>query len=207
MTYPSNPQEYPPTGPGAQESYQGYQGYPAQPGYPSSAASGYPAQPGYQSAYPPQAPYPPQGAYPPGYPPQPPYPPQQGYAQPGYAPQPGYPPAAYGQQPYAQPPMHGAPAASPFAGAQARPKARNPLATRALIYGALSLGVNIVGLFLGYFLTGIAAAFTIYYSIRALVYAGKLPGKEGTGAAIAGLVLAVLSLLISIVGYVVQFSR
>jgi hypothetical protein len=71
-----------------------------------------------------------------------------------------------------------------------------------LIYGALSLGANIVGLFFGFFLTGILAVFTIYYAIRALVYAGKLPGKEGTGMAIAGMVLAVLSLLITILGFV-----
>lgn len=54
-------------------------------------------------------------------------------------------------------PMQGA---SPFSGAVGRPKAQNLLATRALIYGALSLGANIVGLFIGFYLTDIAAAFT-----------------------------------------------
>lgn len=58
-----------------------------------------------------------------------------------------------------------------------------------------------MGLLFGVYLTDIWAAFSIYYSIRALVYAGKLPGKEGPGLAIGGLVLAVLSLLITILGY------
>lgn len=158
MTYPSNPQDYPSSGAGGQP------GYPGAPGYGAGApGQGYTSQAGNPGAYPPQAPYSPQpGAYPPGYaPPQAPgYPPQPGYApQPGYPPQPGaYPPAAYGQ-PYAQAqmPMQGA---SPFSGAVGRPKAQNLLATRALIYGALSLGANIVGLFIGFYLTDIAAAFT-----------------------------------------------
>lgn len=196
MTYPSNPHDYPSAGAGEQ------------PGYSGAPGQGYPSQAGNPGAYPPQAPYPPQpGAYPPAYAPQAPsYPPQPGYAPPGYPLQPGYPPQPGYGHPYAQAQMP-MPGASPFPGAVGRPKAQNPLATRALVYGALSLGANIVGLFIGFYLTGIAAAFTIYYSIRALVYAGKLPGKEGTGPAIAGLVLALLSLLISLLGYVAQFRR
>jgi hypothetical protein len=165
----------------------------------------YPANPDPYGQPTPQQPYqypptpggaPQQPAYgPPGYPPQSPqgYPPPTGYGQPGYPP-PGYP-----QQPYGQ---YGVP--QPGQAQRAAPKARNPFARSALVYGALSLGVNIVGLFLGFFLTGILAVYAIYVGIRALVLASRLPGNAGIGAAIGGLVMAVLSLGITVLGFVLR---
>jgi hypothetical protein len=87
---------------------------------------------------------------------------------------------------------------------RATPKARNPLARSALIYGALSLGVNIVGFFVGFFLTGILAAYAIYMGIRALMLASRVPGNPGMGAAVGGLVMAVLSLGITVLGFVLR---
>jgi hypothetical protein len=91
-----------------------------------------------------------------------------------------------------------------YAAGRAAPKARNPLARSALIYGALSLGVNIVGVFVGFYLTGIMAAYAIYMGIRALRLGSRVPGNPGSGEAIGGLVMAVLSLGISVLGFVLR---
>jgi hypothetical protein len=137
-----------------------------------------PQQPGQYPPLPYGAPQPPQG-----------YPPQ-GYPQQPYPQQP-YPQQQYGQQPYGQPGMP----------RTAAPKANNPVARSALIYGAISLGANIVGLFLHFFLTGILGVYALYLGVRALMLARRLPGNAGIGAAIGGLVLALLSLAITALGY------
>lgn len=148
-----------------------------------------PQQPYQYPPTPGAAPQPPAYA-PPGYPSQSPqgYPPPAGYGQPGYP-----------QQPYGQ---YGA--AQPGQAYRAAPQARNPIARSALVYGALSLGVNIVGVFVGFYLTGIMAAYAIYMGIRALLLARRLPGNAGTGAAVGGLVMAVLSLGITVLGFVLR---
>jgi hypothetical protein len=135
----------------------------------------------------------------PGYPPQYPqgYPPA-GYGQPGYPSQAGYPQQAYGQYGMPQP-------GQAYAPAEPTPKVKNSVARAALLYGGISLGVNIVGLFFFHFyLTGILAVYAIYLGIRALILAVRVPGNPGIGAAIGGLVMAVLSLGITVLGFVVR---
>lgn len=83
-------------------------------------------------------------------------------------------------------------------------QAKNTAAVRALIYGALSLGVNIVGLFVGFYLTGVLAVYAIYMSIRAMVVASRLPEKAGIGMAIGGLAMALLSLGITVLGFALK---
>jgi hypothetical protein len=78
------------------------------------------------------------------------------------------------------------------------------MARTALIYGAISLGANIVGFFFGIFLTGFLAAYAIYYGIRALIYGSRAPGNPGIGMAVGGTIMAVLSLLITILGFVMR---
>jgi hypothetical protein len=165
-------------------------------------------QPGPQSPQP----YPPEQAW--GSPPAPAYPPQPGYApQPGYPQPPAYSPTSYGApaqgypagQPYGTYAQSGmAQPGQPYAQPQAKPKAKNPMARAALIYGALSLGVNIVGLFLGFYLTGILAVYAIYAGIRALIAATKLPGNAGIGASVGGLIMALLSLAITVLGFALK---
>ena len=182
-----------------------YPNPPANPDPPSAP------QPPYQSppAYQPPPPYqnPPQ--YPQQYAPQQPspYPPQPGAMPPpgpayGQPPQ-GYPPQGYPQPPYAQPPYpYPYQQAQPgYAPANPVPQVRNPYAQSALLYGGLSLGANIVGLFLNFYLTGILGVYALYVGIRGLAAAARLPGNKGLWLAIAGTIMAVLSLLISVLGY------
>jgi hypothetical protein len=91
-----------------------------------------------------------------------------------------------------------------YAPGKAVSRAKNPLARSALIYGGLSLGVNIVGFFIGFYLTGILAAYAIYLGIRALRLASRLPDTPGTGAAVGGLVMAILSLGITVLGFALR---
>jgi hypothetical protein len=189
MTYPSGPNPNPY---GDQQSQSSYPYPPAAGGMsqpmPPYAQPGYPPQP--QPEYP-QGGYAPQGAY--G---QPGYPSQAGYAQPQY-PQAGYP-----QQPPAQYAPYGAPQPGyPGAAPQAKAKAKNTMAVTALAYGGISFVVNLIGLFVGFYLTGIFAVFALYYGIRAIVRSMKLPGNAGIGMAIGGIVLSVLSLGITVLGY------
>lgn len=190
MGYQYDPNQQPPPGyPPQQPAYPQQPDYgQAQPGYPpqqpgyGQPPSGYPQQPGYGQ---PQPGYPQQ----PGYPPQPAYPHPQGYGQPqAYPPPPGYPPTQYT-----------APApGQPYGAVRTRPKARNPLARAALIYGAISLGINIIASFFGYTIVGFLALYAIYIGIRALIAAGRTPGNPGILPAIGGMVLSVLSLLVTI---------
>ncbi|HEV7126026.1 MAG TPA: DUF4190 domain-containing protein [Ktedonobacterales bacterium] len=219
MAYQYDPNQQPMPDYGQQQ--QPGVGYPPPQGYPPRPGYGTPPEYGQQPEYPPQPAYPPQPGYPPqsgsgqqpGYPPQPAYPPQPGYGPPsGYPPQPGYgPQSGYGQQTN-YPPQSPYPPAQyaaqqpgrPYGAPQVRPRARNPLARTALIYGAISLGVNIVGAILGFYLIGLLAVYAIYTGIRALMLASRTPGNPGLGMAIGGLVMGVLSALISLAGLLIR---
>lgn len=157
------------------------------PGYGPPQGAGYPGQQG--GGYPGQQGYPPQQGV--GYPPPQGYPPQQGYPQQPYP----------GQQPYSPAQYGGPQPGQPYGAAQPRPKATNPYARGAILYGAIALGANVIGLFLHFFLTGILAVYAIYMGIRALIAAGRMHGNPGIGLAIGGTVMAVLSILLTILGY------
>lgn len=133
--------------------------------------------------YPPQYPRNPQGGapnqYPPHYSQQ--YPPQ--YPQGG---QPQYPP--YPQAPYGQPRMT----------TQGRANVSNPLATRSLIYGILSIVAVAIAVFTGRLIIGAVGIYAIYYAIRGLSYAGKLPGNQGIASSVIGLILSSLAVLATI---------
>ena len=147
--------------------------------------------------YPPQ--YPPQGGPPNQYPPQ--YPP---YGQPGQSSQyPGqYPnqPASYAQPgqpsqyPYAQQGYPG----QPMVATQAPPKEENTYARQSLIYGGVSLVLVIVLAFFGYWRLGFLAIFAVIYGIIGLVRAIRLPRHTGLVASIFGILLSILSLLLTV---------
>lgn len=94
-----------------------------------------------------------------------------------------------------------------YAPAKAAPVVRNRYAQSALLYGAISLAANIAGLFFGFYLTGILGVYALYVGIRGLVLAMRLPGNKGIWFAIGGTVMAILSLLISVLGYVAIASH
>ena len=147
-----------------------------------------------------QNPYPqyPQGQNPSGQNPygQPAYPPNQ-YGQPQGG-QPAYPPQ-YGQPPqpnaYGQP-MPGYPYAQPQA--PARPKETNPYARQAIIYGVLALVVVIVAFFLNYYIVGVLALYAVYAGIRGIIVGIQKPTHPGLILSIVGLLLSLLSVLITI---------
>lgn len=119
------------------------------------------------------------------------YPPQQGYPSQGYPPQQGYPPAGaqYGS-PYPQQQAYygGQPVAKPRA-------VKNPLATRALVYGIISFVVFVAIFFTNFIILATWGLYAIYYAIRGLVLATKLPGHKGIVPSVVGLLLSILSLL------------
>lgn len=118
---------------------------------------------------------PPQGYPPNGYPPNR-YPPNNApYAQP------------YGQQ-YAQQPAY-------YAAPQPRPAAKNPLAIRALIYGIISFILFVAIFFTNYIVLATFGLYAIYYAIRGLILATKLPGHKGIVPSVFGLLLSLLSVL------------
>lgn len=123
--------------------------------------------------------------------------PQWGQTPQGYPPN-GYPPtgsppnnapygAPYGQQ-YAQQPAY-------YASPQPRPAAKNPLATRALIYGIISFVLFVAIFFTNFIVLATFGLYAIYYAIRGLILATKLPGHKGIVSSIFGLLLSVLSVL------------
>jgi hypothetical protein len=163
-----------------------------QPNGSPQSGQPYPPQPPVYPGYPP-----PQPQYP-GYLPQPPVqtyaPPVPGYGQqqlvpptyPGYPPQPGQPP--YGMPYYGQAPMM-----------QPIVKESNPRATPALVWGIIGLALSIltfVGVFA--FAGAITGGYAIYYSVNALNYANRLPGKTGQAQGIIGLIFGILAILIVI---------
>jgi hypothetical protein len=148
--------------------------------------------------YPPQYPPYPQGGAPNQYPPQ--YQQQGGpqqYPPPQYPPQggpPQYPP--YPQGPY---PQSGAPNQYPYQGqgqsrvaTQARGGASNPFASRALVYGIISIVALGISFFTGYFYIGLAGLYAIYYAIRGISVSRRLPDNKGLGQAITGLILSII---------------
>ena len=114
------------------------------------------------------------------------------YQDPQWAPpRQGYPPA--GAQYGAQYPQQQA-----YYGAQpvAKPRAvKNPLATRALIYGIVSFVLFVAIFFTNYIILATFGLYAIYYAIRGLIYASKLPGHKGMIPSIFGLLLSVLAVL------------
>jgi hypothetical protein len=162
--------------PGGQDpSGQGQQG---QNVYPPNPQDPYGQNPYGQPQYP-QNPYgqPPSGQ--PGYPPQ--Y--GQQYGQP-------YPPNPYGQ------PMQGYIPVG--VQAPARPKETNPYAGQAIIYGAISLVVVIVAFFLNYYIVGFLALYAVYAGIRGLIVGIQKPTRPGIFLSIAGLLMSLLSVLITL---------
>lgn len=123
--------------------------------------------------------------------------PQQGYPPNGYPsagyPASGYPPnnapyaQPYGQQ-YAQQPAY-------YAVPQPRPAVKNPLATRALIYGIISFVLFVAIFFTNYIVLATFGLYAIYYAIRGLILATKLPGHKGIVLSVFGLLLSLLSVL------------
>ncbi|WP_431237077.1 DUF4190 domain-containing protein [Mycolicibacterium aichiense] len=147
---------------------------PASPGY-ESTPSGYeptpPAYPGYDApgAYPP-----PPGYSAPGYPP------------PGYSPQPGYPPPQPGAYPPPPPPQYGA---APYQGGYGYPAPATGTNTLAI----WSLVASVIGL-----LCGIGSIVGIVCGILALNQIKKTR-QGGYGLAIAGIVVGVATLIISVI--------
>lgn len=149
--------------------------------YPSSYRQGgqpqYPPQ--YESQYPPQYQ---QQQYPPAY--------GQG-GQPQYPP---YPQPPYGQAaPPSQHPYYQQ--GQPHVATMPQQKVSNPYATRALIYGILSLVALGIALFTDYFYVGFAGLYAIYYSIRGMSYSRRLPGNKGLAMSIIALILSCIGVL------------
>jgi hypothetical protein len=125
--------------------------------------------------------------------------PRQDYPPAGY-PQSGYPPAgAPNNAPYGTP--YGTPynqqyAQQPAAYRVAQPRVvKNPLATRALIYGIISFVLFVAVFFTNYIILATFGLYAIYYAIRGLALATRLPGHKGIIPSIFGLLLSVLSVL------------
>jgi hypothetical protein len=78
------------------------------------------------------------------------------------------------------------------------------MARTALVYGGISLGINIVAFFLGYYIVGLLAVYAIYYGIRALISASRLPGNPGIGMAVGGTIMAFLSLCLTVAELVLR---
>lgn len=147
-------------------------------------------------SYPPQ----PSASQPEDYPPyqgQPPYPGQAPVQPPAYPPYPppGYPPyPSQGQLPYAPPPGY-VPTLQPI---QPSAQVQNPYGLQALAYGGGSLVLGIIAALLGYYLIGIVAIYAIYIGIRGLILGFRLPNYTGVWQSALGLVLALLSLVLTI---------
>ena len=115
---------------------------------------------------------------------------QYGGAQQQYSPHYGAPQQQYAS-PYA-PAAQYAPQPQQYAPRRA---VKNPLATRALIYGIISFVLFVAIFFTSYIVLATFGLYAIYYAIKGLIYANKLPGHKGMIPAIFGLLLSVLSVL------------
>jgi len=134
------------------------------------------------------------------------YPPQYPRNRQGSAPyqypqggQPQYPP--YQQAPYGQAApsnQYGYNAQGRGQPRQGRANVSNPWATRSLIYGILSIVLIIVGFFIGRIFIGLIGLYAIYYAIRGLSYANRLPGNQGIASSVIGLILSSLAVLATI---------
>ncbi len=143
--------------------------------------------------YPPQ--YPPQYSqqYPQGGQPQYPQGGQPQYPQGGQPQYQPYPQAPYGQAAPSSQYPYNAPG-QPRVATQAR-TVSNPWATRALIYGILSIVALGIAFFTGYIFLGLAGFYAIYYAIRGMSYSRRLPGATGLAQAIIGLILSIIGVL------------
>ena len=154
--------------------------YPLPGAYPSSpqpAAGPYP--------YPPQGAYPPPGAVP--------YPPQPGMAPYPYPPQGAYPPP--GAVPY--------PAQGLYV--PLGQKIQNGRATRAMIYGFISIFLAMITLLQQVGAAGvITGTFAIFYGFTSLKVAKQLPGNVGRGQAITGIVLGFVAWFLVIASLIIR---
>ncbi|BBX09346.1 hypothetical protein MAIC_41490 [Mycolicibacterium aichiense] len=179
-THEAPPIEQNPASPGYETAPSGYESAPpAYPGYDAPGA--YPPPPGYSApGYPPP---------PPGYGPQPGYPPPSpgAYGAPGYAEQPSaYPPPQPGAYPPPPPPQYGA---APYPGGYGYPAPEQGTNTLAIS----SLVASVIGL-----LCGIGSIVGIVCGIIALNQI-KRTRQGGYGLAIAGIVVGVATLIISMI--------
>ncbi len=129
------------------------------------------------------------------------YPPQQPAGAAAYPP-PGatYPPP--GSIPY--PPQGGYPSPYPY---MAGPMS-NPRATRAMIYGIISLVLSLLTLTTMIGFSGlITGAFAVIYGFIGLSRAKQLPNNLGRGKAITGIILGFIALIFVVIAIVVQTSR
>ncbi len=177
-TYEAPPIEQSPTSAG----YDAPSGYePTPPPYPGYEAPG---------AYPPPPPgYGAPGYPPPGYGPQPGYPPPSpgAYGAPGYAEQPSsFPPPPGGGYPPPPPPQYGA---APYQGGYGYPAPESGTNTLAIS----SLVASVIGL-----LCGIGSIVGIVCGVIALNQI-KRTHQGGYGLAIAGIVVGVATLIISMI--------
>lgn len=155
--------------------------YEAPPIEQTQAPSGYDAPPAPPSApaytgYEAPSGYPPSGYPPPSYPP-PGFPPQGGYPQPGYPPPPP-PPQQYGGQQY--------PGGYPYGAPQPQQSGTNTMAIGSLV-------ASVVGL-----LCGIGSVIGIVLGVVALNQI-KQTRQGGYGLAMAGIVVGVATLIISLI--------
>jgi hypothetical protein len=178
MTTPGDPSERP----------QGAENAPSPGGYEPPPIEQTQGQPNYA------APPPPGYQQPPGYPP-PSYPP------PGYTPPPSYPPPPpYGSTPPppygTPPPAYGtAPSYTPgYAGGYQQPGVTNPMAIWSLV-------ASLIGI-----ICGIGSIVGIVLGVLALNQI-KETRQGGHGLAVAGIVVGVVSMIISALWYIFAFSR
>lgn len=194
-TYEAPPIEQSPARPG-------YEAPPTPPNTPGNAD--YETPPDFPAAgYPPPS-YPPPNYPPPGYPPQSGYPPPNtsptGYPAPGYAPQGYTDPSAYqapqygGSYPPPPPPQQYGPA--PYAGGYGYGAAEPGTNTMAIA----SLVASVVGL-----LCGIGSIIGIVLGALALNQI-KQTRQGGYGLAIAGIVVGIATLIISVIWAIYAWS-
>jgi hypothetical protein len=81
---------------------------------------------------------------------------------------------------------------------QARANVTNPFASRALVYGILSIVAVVVALFTDYLFIGAVGLYAVYYAIKGMSYSRRLPGNKGLVQAIIGLILSVIGVLATI---------
>lgn len=71
----------------------------------------------------------------------------------------------------------------------------NPLAMRALVYGIISFVLFVAIFFTNFIVLATFGLYAIYYAIRGLIYATKIPGHRGIVPSVIGLFLSISSVL------------
>lgn len=131
-------------------------------------------------------PHPMPGTYPYPNPPQGGYPPAPGAGSYTYLPQGGYIPPQGGYIPQGQ-------------------KVQNGRATRAMIYGFISIFLGLITLLQQVGAAGvITGTFAIFYGFTSLKIAKQLPGNTGRGQAIAGIVLGFVAWFLVIASLIIR---